>query len=193
MTRSENMDADLLEKLEKKRRDVEGVPTEDLIAELRTTATKWSRGLLEPWSATYMRDAADRLESQDAEIRHLRSELEEAEATLDLQHQASVRAGERWREAHPDREHIWPDLTDLLVWLVTTVDEQSAELERRDAALREARADAERLDWLEEYASKVRRHHPKGRVSIRTHRSGNMLPGEPTVREAIDAARAHHE
>jgi len=55
--------------------------------------------------------------------------------TLDAVIAADERAVELWRAAHPGKELVIPDRTELVGWLL----EQNAAL----------RADKERLDWLE--------------------------------------------
>jgi hypothetical protein len=46
------------------------------------------------------------------------TELEEYERVFELRRQADQRAIKIWREAHPGREHVFPDHTDLLLYLM---------------------------------------------------------------------------
>ena len=56
-----------------------------------------------------------------AEIRRLRAENEELQASQDLQQAAYHRAKDRWQAA-TGRSDIWPDLADLCVWLMETTE-----------------------------------------------------------------------
>jgi hypothetical protein len=42
----------------------------------------------------------------------------ELQAVFDLQWRADQRAIKRWRAAHPDKENVWPDRADMVVWLM---------------------------------------------------------------------------
>lgn len=44
--------------------------------------------------------------------------LEELGQSFDLRWKADRRAIRRWQQAHPGNETVWPDHTDLCVWLM---------------------------------------------------------------------------
>ena len=76
---------------------------ERLIARLRASQDEDSRA------------AAHIMEQQSEQITDL-------EVTLSMRWKADMQAINRWREAHPDKEVVWPDHTDLLTWLLSTLD-----------------------------------------------------------------------
>jgi hypothetical protein len=55
----------------------------------------------------------------------LQERLAEAEGTLDLIRRADLRAIKRWQEEKPGRELIWPDRTELILWLLRQLPEKS--------------------------------------------------------------------
>lgn len=48
----------------------------------------------------------------------LEEQLADHEHSFELRHKADMRAIERWRKAHPERELVMPDHADLCVWLL---------------------------------------------------------------------------
>lgn len=60
------------------------------------------------------KDRADMLEAQ---VKELRQELAELQATFDLRWEADMRALRRWHDAGND-PLVWPDHADLTVWLM---------------------------------------------------------------------------
>ena len=61
-----------------------------------------------------------------ADIDSLLEELEELRALNDLQQKAHRRAVKRWQEANPDKRDVWPDLADMVVWLMERLAEAEA-------------------------------------------------------------------
>lgn len=55
-----------------------------------------------------------------------REELTELQYIFNLRWEADRRAIKRWQEAAPGRELVWPDHTDLLVWLLDQLEEATA-------------------------------------------------------------------
>jgi len=51
------------------------------------------------------------------------TQLEEMEQSFDLRWKADMRAIKMWQEGHPERELTWPDHADMVVWLLTALDE----------------------------------------------------------------------
>lgn len=80
-------------------------------------------------------DAAIRQETRaiaaEAECARLRAEVEALRGTFDLQWKADQRAIKRWQAAHPDKQHIWPGRTDLVVWLMEQHDDGARGLGER--------------------------------------------------------------
>ena len=64
-------------------------------------------------------------------IARLRAEVEALRGTFDLQWKADQRAIKRWQAAHPDKQHIWPGRTDLVVWLMEQHDDGALGLGER--------------------------------------------------------------
>ena len=87
------------------------------------------------WAEVCIRAAIDVVaKSLLAEIKRLRAENEELQASLDLQQAAYRRAKDRWQAA-TGRSDIWPDLADLCVWLMETTERLRAIVDRlTDAA-----------------------------------------------------------
>lgn len=54
--------------------------------------------------------------------RQHRMERVEHELSFELRWQADMRAIARWQAAHPGNDLVWPDHTDLLVWLLDQVE-----------------------------------------------------------------------
>jgi hypothetical protein len=95
------------------------------------------------------------------EIERLTAEDQDLQALFELQRQADQRAVKRWKEAHQDLDHVWPDRADMVVWLM----EQHAaspdyERGRRDLA-REVFALHE--DTVEKYHEVAERDVPQTR------------------------------
>lgn len=72
---------------------------------------------LDQWRARY--------EELDAEAARLRTERNAARAEaaklqslIDLQQTRMDAANTLWQDAHPEKEHLCPDLGDLLAWLI---------------------------------------------------------------------------
>jgi hypothetical protein len=67
-------------------------------------------------------------------------EAVELSVTVDSVHRAHVRGAERWREGHPDRELVSPDMADLTGWLLDRLadveDELRAALKVRPSIVR---------------------------------------------------------
>ena len=61
------------------------------------------------------------------EIATLKEQVKELEVTLDLIHDADMRAIKMWQEAHPDKENMWPDQAMMVCWLMERVRELEAE------------------------------------------------------------------
>ena len=57
--------------------------------------------------------------------------IAELQASADLRWKADMRAIERWRAAHPDKELVWPDHADLCVWLMGELDALDAMVDKR--------------------------------------------------------------
>lgn len=54
-------------------------------------------------------------------IAKLKEQLAEFEKLISLQHKRSVQAIEAWQKAH-NKPDVWPDLGELLAWLMKEVD-----------------------------------------------------------------------
>jgi len=61
------------------------------------------------------------------EIATLKEQVKELEVTLDLIHDADMRAIKMWQEAHPDKENMWPDQAMMVCWLMERMRELEAE------------------------------------------------------------------
>lgn len=57
----------------------------------------------------------------------LLAEVNELNQLFDLQRAADHRAVARWRAAHPEKKHIWPDRADMVVWLMEQHDALTTE------------------------------------------------------------------
>jgi hypothetical protein len=57
-----------------------------------------------------------------------KQDLIEFQQSFDLRWNADMRAIKRWQAAHPGKELIWPDHTDLCVWLLAQIDTKDADL-----------------------------------------------------------------
>lgn len=55
------------------------------------------------------------------------AEKSELEQTLNLIHDANMRATKRWQAEKPGRNLTWPDLTELIVWLLKKLPENPSE------------------------------------------------------------------
>lgn len=53
-----------------------------------------------------------------ARIVALEADLADLQRTFDLRWDADMRAVKRWRAGHPERDLIFPDRADLVVWLL---------------------------------------------------------------------------
>jgi chromosome segregation ATPase len=98
---------------------------------------------LDQWRARY--------EELDAEAARLRTERNAARAEaaklqslIDLQQTRMDAANTLWQDAHPEKEHLCPDLGDLLAWLIEerAVLKTFRQLDR--AALADAQVEAAR-------------------------------------------------
>jgi len=63
----------------------------------------------------------DLCEGQRKEIKRLRQEIKEFQASADLRWNADRRAIKRWQEATGATD-TWPDHADLCVWLMEQID-----------------------------------------------------------------------
>ena len=61
------------------------------------------------------------------EIATLKEQVKELEVTLDLIHDADMRAIKMWQEAHPDKENMWPDQAMMVCWLMERVKDLESE------------------------------------------------------------------
>jgi hypothetical protein len=72
---------------------------------------------LDQWRARYEGlcvEAARLRAERDA----ARAEAAELQSLFDLQRKRMDAARALWQQAHPDKENVWPDLGDLLAWLM---------------------------------------------------------------------------
>ena len=59
------------------------------------------------------------LKKEHAEaLAEAQQELKDHEASFNLRWESDMRAIRRWQEAHPGNDNVWPDHTDLSVWLM---------------------------------------------------------------------------
>lgn len=58
----------------------------------------------------------------------LNRELIDLRALFDLRWKADQRAVKRWKAAHPERQLVWPDHADMVVWLIEQADENAARI-----------------------------------------------------------------
>jgi hypothetical protein len=70
----------------------------------------------------------DEIEERDRQI----ASLAEVQSTINLRHDADMRAIKQWQEAHPERELVWPDHVDLVVWLMEQIAALTANIENMD-------------------------------------------------------------
>lgn len=123
-------------------KDVEGVTADeavlhymDRVAELEATI-RTLRSELENTQAASIHNATAAHQYAERAFR-AEAELEIAEATLDLQSNASQRAVEAWRKQDPESRRLtMPDLSNHILWAFTELADTTAQLERKDAALR---------------------------------------------------------
>lgn len=52
--------------------------------------------------------------------------IEELEANFEIRWKATMRAIERWQQANPGNDLVWPDYADLCVWLLEQLDKRPA-------------------------------------------------------------------
>lgn len=72
------------------------------------------------------------------ELKKVRAELAEHEATFKLRWDADMRAIKRWRAEHPEaRALTWPDHADLVIWLLTQLEAPEHPVGRLTTALQE--------------------------------------------------------
>lgn len=64
----------------------------------------------------------------EAQIRDLRREVAELEASADLHSRMLERARQLWNEAHPGSEDRWPDGAKNVAWLVERIADLEADL-----------------------------------------------------------------
>ena len=106
---------------------------------------------LDEWRARY-----EQLEVETARLRAERdaawAEAAELQALFGLQRTRMDAARALWQEAHPEKENVWPDLGDLLAWLMQerAVAKTFSQLDR--AALAAAR---EERDAAHAYAARA--------------------------------------
>lgn len=73
----------------------------------------------------------ERVKQASEEITKLQAEVDDVRRIFDLQWEADQRAVQRWQQAHPGNDLVWPDRADLVVWLL----EQDAVLRSVNRAL----------------------------------------------------------
>ena len=84
---------------------------------MRDDRIKRRRKYVEEYNNVDLDEAADALDA-------LEKEMAEHNASFDLRWKADMRAINRWQEAHPGNDLVWPDHTDLCVWLLEALDEK---------------------------------------------------------------------
>ena len=67
------------------------------------------------------------------EIKRMKDENEEFNRLFKLQHKRTIEADRLWREAHPERGDVLPDLGELIGWLL----EERNKLKNEIAKLKE--------------------------------------------------------
>jgi len=82
------------------------------------------------------------------EIATLKEQVKELEVTLDLIHDADMRAIKMWQEAHPDKENMWPDQAMMVCWLMEELDGERT----HNRILKESQA-----DWFEQMENRERK------------------------------------
>jgi len=73
------------------------------------------------------------VEQRTAELEAAKADRDELQSVFDLGHTRTVEADKLWQDAHGKPE-VWPDLGDLVGWLIKRHDDVQAELERVRAA-----------------------------------------------------------
>lgn len=109
---------------------------------------------LDQWRARY-----EELDAETARLRAerdaARAEVAELQALIDLQRTRMDAARALWQDAHPEKKNVWPDLGDLLEWL----------MQERDAALSLPDAAEEVRGWKRD-AERYRHIRAAGRVQV---------------------------
>lgn len=80
-------------------------------------AALFSDGSFDETSVDRLRRRVER-NPEDKLLSEVLQDLEDYEQTFNLRWKADMRAIDRWHQAHPGRDHIWPDHADLCAWLM---------------------------------------------------------------------------
>ena len=92
---------------------------------------------LKEWLAAYKQSielAQSSLTQRTAELEAAKRDRDELQSVFDLGHTRTVEADKLWQEAHGKPE-VWPDLGELVGWLMKRYDDLQAELERMRALI----------------------------------------------------------
>lgn len=103
--------------------------------------TFWSRSTLDAERRSH-NATAGRLEVARTEIVNLKAEAEEHSALIDLQHRRSMDATKLWHAAHPDRKDVFPDLGELLGWMLGEIGSGKAAIRRLEQLVARLRVDS---------------------------------------------------
>lgn len=68
------------------------------------------------------RGGQSRKEYDAANVKEANDERDELEQLFKLQWEADQRAVKRWQATHPGNDLVWPDRTDMVVWLMEQLD-----------------------------------------------------------------------
>ncbi len=80
-------------------------------------------------------EAESHLTQRTAELEAAKADRDELQSVFDLGHTRTVEADKLWQEAHGKPE-VWPDLGELVGWLMRRYDDLQAELEMVKASAR---------------------------------------------------------
>ena len=80
-------------------------------------------------------DCKQKLTQRTAELEEAKADRDELQSVFDLGHTRTVEADKLWQEAHGKPE-VWPDLGELVGWLMRRYDDLQAELEMVKASAR---------------------------------------------------------
>ncbi len=93
---------------------------------LAVIAAFWHPDSKKPWPDVVDIQAYKDIPALLAEVERLQADNEEWECAFDLEHAAISRGTEQWREANPGNELKLPSTDKLILWLIVTLDEQMA-------------------------------------------------------------------